>query len=59
MLLVKDRDSHPRQAAGVAAAKPVRFGLLLASPVTWGTVIATFCYLNYAHNGSLAAFDAV
>ena len=50
MLLVKDND---RQLAGEAAkttgASPLPFGRIMASPVTWGTVIATFCYMYFVY----------
>jgi MFS family permease len=49
ILLVKEQVGLPRERAKPAAAKPVRFGLILASPVTWGTVIATFCYMYFVY----------
>jgi len=49
MLLVKERVGQPHERAQPAAAKPVGFGLILASPVTWGTVIATFCYMYFVY----------
>jgi MFS family permease len=49
ILLVKERVALPPERAKPAAAKPVRFGLILASPVTWGTVIATFCYMYFVY----------
>src|SRR5215467_4092074 len=30
-------------------ASPIGFGRLIASPVVWGTVIATFCYMYFVH----------
>jgi ACS family D-galactonate transporter-like MFS transporter len=32
-----------------ATAAPIRFGRLMASPVVWGTVIATFCYMYFVY----------
>jgi MFS transporter, ACS family, D-galactonate transporter len=32
-----------------AAAPPIRFGQLMASPVVWGTVIVTFCYMYFVY----------
>ncbi len=47
LLLVKDRNRAPRRADSQAAAKPVPFGVVLTSPVTCGTVIATFSYMYF------------
>ena len=49
ILLVKERAGQLGERAKPAAAKSVRFGLILASPVTWGTVIATFCYMYFVY----------
>jgi MFS family permease len=49
MLLVKDGNREPRQTLEAAAMKALSFGLLLASPVTWGTVIATFSYMYFVY----------
>jgi sugar phosphate permease len=50
MLLVKDQTKKPaEQAASAAAAKPVPFGRIMASPVTWGTIITTFCYMYFVY----------
>jgi len=38
----KDKSKH-------AAAVPIRFCRLMASPVVWGTVIATFCYMYFVY----------
>jgi ACS family D-galactonate transporter-like MFS transporter len=46
MMLVKDDD---RQLTKQAGAAPVPFGRIMASPVTWGTVIATFCYMYFVY----------
>jgi MFS transporter, ACS family, D-galactonate transporter len=49
ILVVKERLGQPLERSKTTAAKPVRFGLILASPVTWGTVIATFCYMYFVY----------
>ncbi len=50
MMLVKDDRRPPaRQAATKTGAAPVPFGRIMASPVTWGTVIATFCYMYFVY----------
>ena len=45
MLLVVDDDRQRAEAVASKAGAAVPFGRILASPVTWGTVIATFCYM--------------
>jgi ACS family D-galactonate transporter-like MFS transporter len=47
ILLVKERVGQRVERAKTTAATPVGFGLILVSPVTWGTVIATFCYMYF------------
>ncbi len=51
MVLVKEDRKQPAQQAkpkdGVAATVP--FGKIMASPVVWGTVIATFCYMYFVY----------
>jgi MFS family permease len=49
MLLVRDGVRAPVQEAGEAAKAPVPFGRVLASPVVWGTVIATFAYMYFVY----------
>lgn len=50
LLLVKDDD---RQLLSEVMKKtptnPVPFGKVMASPVIWGTVIATFCYMYFVY----------
>jgi ACS family D-galactonate transporter-like MFS transporter len=49
LLLVKDNGSSlPRISAGPPAGA-VPFAKVLASPVTWGAVIATFCYMYFVY----------
>jgi ACS family D-galactonate transporter-like MFS transporter len=47
LLVEDDRKSARGAAAGAGPAVP--FGRILASPVTWGTVIATFCYMYFVY----------
>jgi len=50
MVLVKDDGRQPaKQAAKKTGATPVPFSRIMASPVTWGTVIATFCYMYFVY----------
>jgi ACS family D-galactonate transporter-like MFS transporter len=50
LLLVKNDDRQIEQAAiKKDGAKPVSFGRILASPVTWGTIIASFCYMYFVY----------
>ena len=49
LALVKNDDRQLAQAAEKKAGKPIPFGRILASPVTWGTVIATFCYMYFVY----------
>jgi len=50
MILVKDDDRQPaKQAAKQTGATPVPFSRIMASPVTWGTVVATFCYMYFVY----------
>lgn len=48
--LVKNDD---REIARVAAKKdgatPIPFGRIMASPVIWGTIIASFCYMYFVY----------
>jgi MFS family permease len=50
LLLVKN--DAPQIALGVtkkAGKDPVPFGRVMVSPITWGTVIATFCYMYFVY----------
>jgi MFS family permease len=49
-LLLVDND-RPRalKAAAAPSAEAVPFARVLASPVTWGAVIATFCYMYFVY----------
>jgi ACS family D-galactonate transporter-like MFS transporter len=47
--LVQNDARRPAKDASKAPASPIRFGRLMASPVVWGTVIATFCYMYFVY----------
>ena len=50
LLLV--RNDHPETVSRVTkeiGKPPVTFGRILMSPVTWGTIIATFCYMYFVY----------
>jgi len=50
LLLVKDDAPHgPSQITKKSEMNSVTFGRIIASPVTWGTVIATFCYMYFVY----------
>jgi ACS family D-galactonate transporter-like MFS transporter len=50
LLLVRNDDRQIEQAAVKKdGTKPVSFGRILASPVTWGTIIASFCYMYFVY----------
>jgi ACS family D-galactonate transporter-like MFS transporter len=48
LLVQNDRPRAPK-AAAVPSAEAVPFARVLASPVTWGAVIATFCYMYFVY----------
>jgi MFS family permease len=47
--LVQNDARRPAKDESKAPASPIRFGRLMASPVVWGTVIATFCYMYFVY----------
>jgi len=50
LLLVRNDDPQiASQATKEAGKEPVPFGRVMASPVVWGTVIATFCYMYFVY----------
>ena len=49
LLLVKDGNPQVREREKPVKASPIAFRVILASPVTWGTVIATFCYMYFVY----------
>src|SRR5262249_42351815 len=50
LILAKDDDRKiERSAQSRTPAKSVSFGKLMASPVIWGTMIGTFCYMYFVY----------
>jgi MFS family permease len=50
LLLVKNDDRRlERAAAKKACTRPIPFSRIMASPVTWGTIIASFCYMYFVY----------
>lgn len=49
LALVKDDRGAAAKTTAKTAAAPVPFARILASPVTWGTVIATFSYMYFVY----------
>lgn len=48
-LVENDARRPSKDQPNTAAVVPIRFGRLMASPVVWGTVIATFCYMYFVY----------
>src|SRR6185369_3677274 len=49
LALVGNDDRSLEQAAAARSAPAVPFGRVLASPVIWGTIIGTFCYMYFVY----------
>ena len=50
LLLVKNDDRQlERAAVKKEGASPIPFSTIMASPVTWGTIIASFCYMYFVY----------
>jgi len=50
LLLVRNDDRQLEQAdVKKLGAKPIPFSRILVSPVTWGTIIASFCYMYFVY----------
>ncbi len=50
LLLVRNDDRQLEQAdVKKLGAKPIPFSRILASPVTWGTIVASFCYMYFVY----------
>lgn len=47
--LVENDARPPAKGAVHRPVSPIRFSRLMASPVVWGTVIATFCYMYFVY----------
>jgi MFS family permease len=48
LLFVKD-DRPATPSAVASQAPPAAFGRLMASPIVWGTIIVTFCYMYFVY----------
>jgi len=50
LLLVRNDDPQLERAAGKnEGAGSIRFSRIMASPVTWGTIVASFCYMYFVY----------
>ncbi|HZT32375.1 MAG TPA: MFS transporter [Bryobacteraceae bacterium] len=49
MSLIRDDDRAAAQPGKTAARPAVSFGHIMASPVIWGTIIGTFCYMYFVY----------
>jgi predicted MFS family arabinose efflux permease len=50
LMLVKNDDRQIERAAVKRdGTRPVPFSRIMASPVTWGTIIASFCYMYFVY----------
>jgi MFS transporter, ACS family, D-galactonate transporter len=50
LVLAKNDDRQREQAAVKSSRSPtVSFGQIMASPVIWGTIIGTFCYMYFVY----------
>ena len=51
MWLVKDdrRSAAAQRAAAKASGPAIPFGRVMASPVIWGTIVASFCYMYFVY----------
>ena len=50
LLLVSNDDRQVELAAVKRdGTRPIPFGRIMASPVTWGTIIASFCYMYFVY----------
>jgi MFS transporter, ACS family, D-galactonate transporter len=48
-LVKDDRRTAAQRAAAKAAAPAIPFGRVMASPVIWGTIVASFCYMYFVY----------
>ncbi|MFB3828850.1 MAG: MFS transporter [Bryobacteraceae bacterium] len=49
LIMVKDDDREIERRVNHAAAPAVPFSRILASPVIWGTLVGTFCYMYFVY----------
>ncbi len=47
--LVRDDDRHIERAGTQSAAPAVSFARIMRSPVIWGTIVGTFCYMYFVY----------
>jgi ACS family D-galactonate transporter-like MFS transporter len=48
-LVPNDAQRPAKDGPKSTAPSPIRFARLMASPVVWGTIIATFCYMYFVY----------
>ena len=48
-LVANDAQPSAKDGPKGTAPSPIRFARLMASPVVWGTIIATFCYMYFVY----------
>ena len=49
LLFVRDDSKISRMEEKLRAGKPVSWGAIFATPVIWGTCLATFCYMYFVY----------
>ena len=50
LLLVKNDDRQiERAAVKKDGTRPIPFGRIMASPIVWGTIVASFCYMYFVY----------
>ena len=49
LLFVRDDSKSGRMQENLGAGKPVSWGAIFATPVIWGTCLATFCYMYFVY----------
>jgi MFS family permease len=49
MTLIRNDDRQLEKQAVASTGESVSFGHLMASPVIWGTIIGTFCYMYFVY----------
>ena len=49
LLFVRDDSKSSRMQENLGAGKPVSWGAIFATPVIWGTCLATFCYMYFVY----------
>jgi ACS family D-galactonate transporter-like MFS transporter len=49
LIAPRDAGGAPVSKPGAQVAAPVAFGRIMASPVIWGTIVGTFCYMYFVY----------